>query len=165
MADNEELLPNTVLHGEQLFSSAIDLVIRQAQREILIFDADLSRGGFATVDRVETLRGFLAGGRHNKLTILLHHTDFLTLRCPRLMQLMRMFSHSFSVQQTGEEAQQARDSFVLVDGVHYVHRFHVDHARFRYELDNPAAVQSLRDRWDQIMETAMHSVSATTLGL
>lgn len=165
MAENKELLPNTILHGEQLFTSAIDLVIRRARREILIFEADLSRGGFATTDRVEALRGFLANGRHNKLAILLHDTDYLTLRCPRLMQLMRMFSHSFSVYQTGEEAQQARDSFVLVDGVHYVHRFHVDHARFRYGLGDPAAVQPLRDRWGQIMETAMHSVSTTTLGL
>lgn len=165
MADNEELLPNTVLNGEQLFSSAIDLVIRQAQREILIFDADLVRGGFAGTDRVEALRTFLAHDRHNRLTVLLHDSAFLTQRCPRLMQLMRLFSHSFMVYQTGEEAQQARDSFVLADNVHYVHRFHVDHARFRYGLDVPSLAQPLRERFDQIMETARHSVSATTLGL
>ena len=165
MAGNEELQPNAILLGEELFRSAIDLVIRRAQREILIFDVDLSRGGFASIDFVEALRSFLANGRQNRLTILLHQTEYLTLRCPRLMQLMRMFSHSFAVYQTGEEAQQARDSFVLVDGVHYVHRFHVDHARFRFGLDDAAAVQSLRERFEQIKETAMHSVSATTLGL
>ena len=165
MADNEELKPNAILQGEKLFTSAIDLVIRQAEREILIFDADLSRGGYSGLNLVEAFQDFLAGGRQNRLTILLHNTDHLTQRCPRLMQLMRMFSHSFTVQQTGKEAQQARDSFVLADGMHYVHRFHVDHGRFRFDLNDPAAVQPLRERFDQIMETAMHSVSATTLGL
>jgi hypothetical protein len=165
MTDNTELLPNTILHGELLFASAIDDVIRRAEREILIFDADLSRGGYTSLGRAETLGGFLAGGRHRKLAVLLHDTDFLTHRCPRLMQLMRLFSHSFTVHKTGEEARQAQDSFVLVDGMHYVHRFHADHARFRYGLEDAAAFRALKERFDQIMETSMHSVSATTLGL
>lgn len=165
MADSDELIPNAILHGEQLFASAIEHVMRLASREILIFDADLSRGDFASLQRVATLRSFLAGGRHNKLLILLHDTSYLTQRCPRLLQLMRLFSHAFAVHQTGEEAQHARDSFVLVDGAHLVHRFHVDHARFRYCVDDPAATRPLRERFDQIMETATQSVSATTLGL
>ena len=165
MAQGDELLPDTVLHGEQLFNAAVDRVIRLATREILIFDADLSRGDYAALARVETLRSFLAGGQQNRLTILLHDTDYLARRCPRLMQLMRMFSYSFSVHQTGEEAQHARDSFVLVDDMHYVHRFHADHARFRFNLEDPAAVQPLRERFEQIMATSTHGLSATTLGL
>jgi hypothetical protein len=165
MADGESLEPGALLHGEQLFASAIDHIIRQATREILIFDADLSRGGYSSLARVDCLRSFLAAERHNRLAILLHDTDYLIRQCPRLMQLMRTFGHSFTVYQTGEEAHHARDCFVLADGCHYVHRFHVDHARFRFNMNDAASVRPLRERFDQIMETALHSVSATTLGL
>lgn len=165
MTGGTELLPNTILQGELLLASAVDDVIHRAEREILIFDPDLSRGGYTSLSRAEALRDFLAGGRHRRLILLLHDTDFLTHRCPRLMQLIRLFSHSFIVHKTGEEARQAQDSFVLVDGMHYVHRFHVDHARFRFGIDDAAGVQPLRERFDQILETSTHSVSATTLGL
>lgn len=165
MAGSDELQPNAILQGEQLFESAIDDIIRRAEREILIFDADLCRGGYAGLKRAEALRSFLAGGRNNRLVVLLHDMDYLTHRCPRLMQLMRMFSHTFTVHKAGEEARHAQDSFVLADGVHYVHRFHANHARFRYGLEDAAGARSLSERFDQIMETSMHGVPATTLGL
>lgn len=165
MPDTNELSPNVILHGEQLFTAAIDEIVQRAEREILVFDRDLGRGGYSSLTRAEALRNFLAKGRHNKLVILLHDTDFLTYRCPRLMQLIRLFSHSATVHQTGEEARTAQDSFILADGIHYLHRFHIDHARFRYGLDDATAVQPLKERFDQILETSVHTVSATTLGL
>lgn len=165
MPDTNELSPNVILHGEHLFTAAIDEIVQRAEREILVFDRDLGRGGYSSLTRAEALRNFLAKGRHNKLVILLHHTDFLTYRCPRLMHLIRLFCHSTTVHQTGEEARTAQDSFILADGIHYLHRFHIDHARFRYGLDDATAVQPLKERFDQILETSVHTVSATTLGL
>jgi hypothetical protein len=165
MPNANELTPNVILHGEQLFSAAIDTIIQRAEREILIFDTDLGRGGYSSITRAELLGNFLAKGRNNRLVILLHDTDFLTHRCPRLMQLMRLFGHSLTVHKAGDEARPAQDSCVLADGAHYLHRFHIDHARFRYCLDDETAVQPLRERFDQILETSTHTISATTLGL
>lgn len=165
MPDIDELAPNVILHGEQLFVAATDTIIQHAEREILIFDKDLGRGGYSSLARAEALGNFLAKGRHTKLMVLLHDTDFLIHRCPRLMQLIQLFSHSMTVYKTGEEARRAQYSFVIADGAHYLHRFHVDHARFRYSLDDETAVQPLKERFEQILETSMHTVSATTLGL
>jgi len=165
MSPTEELIPNTILHGEQLFEGAINLIIGYAERELLIFDSGLMNGGYGSLRRAELLQQFLAKHRGSRLTLLLHHTDHLVQRCPRLMHLLKLFSHSIAVYKTGEEALVAQDSFVLADGVHYLHRFHVDHARFRYELDNPSAAQPLQERFGQIMETSTLGLSATTLGL
>lgn len=165
MSQTEELIPNVILHGEQLFEKAIDLITSHAQRELLIFDANLARGGYGSVQRAELLQNFLARGHGNRLTILLHDTDHLAHRCPRLMQLLKIYSHAVTVHRTGEEAQVAQDSFVLADGLHYLHRFHVDHARFRYGLNDPVAVHPLQERFGQIMETSTQGLSATTLGL
>jgi hypothetical protein len=165
MSQADELIPNVILHGEQSFEAAIDLIIGYAARELMVFDASLATGGYSSVRRAELLRNFLAETGSSRLTILLHDTDHLAYRCPRLMQLIRLYSHSITVLKTGEEAQVARDSFVLADGVHYLHRFHLDHARFRYGLDDAAAVHPLHERFEQIMETSTQGLSATTLGL
>jgi hypothetical protein len=165
MSQAEALKPNVILQGEQLFEAAINLIIGSAEHELMIFDASLAIGGYATVKRAELLQDFLAKNRSSRVTILLHDTGYLACYCPRLMQLVRLYSHSVTVLKTGEEAQVARDSFILADGVHYLHRFHLDHARFRYELDDAAAVHPLQERFGQIMETSTQGLSATTLGL
>lgn len=161
----DELVPDKILNGEQLFEAAIDVVCKEARRELRIFDKDLANGGYASIKRYEILKDFLAGQRRGRLIILLHDPSHLTGRCPRLLELARIYSHSMTIHQTGDEAQTAQDSFVIADDTHYLHRFHIDHARFRYRLDDPGAVQPLRERFDQIMETSTHSVSTTTLGL
>ena len=165
MPEMNDLQPNVILHGEQLFATGIDLIIRQAQREIMIFDRDMSIGGCSSPERADALQSFLARGPQNRLTVLLHDTDFMAQRCPRLMRLLQLYSHALTVHKTGEEAHSAQDSFILSDGLHYLHRFHADHARFRYALNDAPAVQELKERFDQIMETSTHTVSATTLGL
>lgn len=165
MSQTEELVANIILHGEQLFEDAINLIIGYAERELLIFDSNLTTGGYSSLRRAALLQQFLAKHSGSRLTLLLHDTDHLAQRCPRLMHLLKLFSHSITVHKTCEEALVAQDSFVLADGAHYLHRFHVDHARFRYELDNPSAVQPLQERFGQIMETSTLGLSATTLGL
>src|SRR5690606_11969132 len=132
---------------------------------LLMFDAAVEVNRYGKQNRIELLLRFLVQSRNNSVVRPLHHTDSLARHCPRLMDLVRLQIRSVSIHKTREEAHAAQDSFMLADGLHYLHRFHVDHARFRYSLDNPALVQPLRERFDQIMETSTHSVSATTLGL
>lgn len=165
MTISDQLKPDVILHGEQLFEAAMDAIISQAEHELLIFDADLQTARYGSRARIELMRSFLAKSRSNRLILLLHHAEPLAMHCPRLMELVKLHSHTVFIHKTGEEAHIAQDSFALADGLHYLHRFHVDHARFRYSLDNPAATHQLRERFDQIMETSTHSLSATTLGL
>lgn len=161
----EQLMPDVILHGEQLFDAATDTVIREARRELLVFDAGLPAARYGGADRIALLRGFLGGNPGCRVVLLLHHADAVAAQCPRLMDLMKLHSHALSIHKTGEQSLVAQDCFVLADGLHYLHRFHVDHARFRYSLNNAALVRPLCERFGQIMETSTHGLSSTTLGL
>lgn len=161
----EELLPGRILQGEHAYEAAIDLVIASAGQELLIFDTDLSQGGYSSVKRYEALRSFLAKGRANRLTIILHETDYLTSRCPRLMGLVKAYGHAISIRKTDEQVHGVNDALVIADQLHYLHRLHRDHARFRYELDAAANTKPLFDRFLELQEFSHPAVSVTTLGL
>jgi hypothetical protein len=162
--ENGAMEQHRMLIGEKEYESAIDEVIGQARHTLHIFDSDLSRGGYASAKRYEALRKFLLMARGNRLVLVLHETDYLVSRCPRLMGLLRTFSHAISIHKTLEHARVASDMFVIADETHYVHRFYDDKARFLMADDHTGALQ-LEERFGQLLESACPAVFATTLGL
>lgn len=161
----EELAPNVILLGERAFEAATSLVMAKAERELLIFDPDLSRGGYQTLRCYEILRDFLAKDRQSRLTIVLHEADFFSAHCPRLQDLFQTYTHAISIYVTDESARVAQDAFVLADGAHYLHRFHINQARFKYVLDDEVAIMPLQERFDQLLEATSSAVFATFTGL
>jgi hypothetical protein len=161
----EELTPNAILLGERAFEAATVLLIAKAERELLVFDPDLSRGGYQGLRCYEVLRDFLAKDRQNRLVIVLHEADFFSAHCPRLQDLFQAYSHAISIYVTDESARVAQDAFVLADGKHYLHRFHINQARFKYVLDDEAAIRPLQERFDQLLEATSSAVFATSTGL
>jgi len=160
-----ELIENQVLTGERNYESVLDLVIQSAERELLIFDQDISRGGYGSLKRFELIRDFLARGRQVKLILVMHNTDYFTTQCPRLYELLRIYGHVMTVYQTNEQAQVAKDTFVIADSKHYVRRFHIDQARFKYAFDDIETVAMLNMRFDELLQETSHTISVTALGL
>ncbi len=154
-----------MVNGEADCEAAIDEVIGSAQRSLHIFDADLTRGGYSSLKRYDALHDFLSRGRGNQLVLVLHETDYLTARCPRLMNLLRMQSHRMLVQKTQEHGRVAGDSFVIADEAHFVHRFHHDDARGLLAMNDHAGARQLEERFSQLLEASHPAVFATTLGL
>jgi hypothetical protein len=161
----EELKPDTILLGERLYEAATELLISRAERELLIFDPDLSRGGYQSLNGFEALRNFLARDEQNRLIVVLHEADFFTERCPRLQDLLKTYSHAIEIYLTDDSARVAQDAFVLADRAHYLHRFHINQARFRYVLDDEVAAKPLLERFDQLLEATGSAVFASTTGL
>lgn len=161
----EELTPNVILLGERAFEAATMLLTTKAERELLIFDPDLSRGGYQSLRCYEVLRDFLAKDRQNRLVIVLHEADFFSAHCPRLQYLFQTYSHAISIYVTDESARVAQDAFVLADRKHYLHRFHINQARFKYILDDEVAIKPLQERFDQLLEATSSAVFATFTGL
>ena len=153
------------LSGEQAYEAAIDTIIQHAERELRIFDSELSRGGYTSLKRYDALREFLFRSRNSRLTIVLHQVDFFSTHCPRLMGLLKTHSHAISVCQTAEHARAAHDPFMIADQQHYMHRFHVDDVRLLLALNDPLGVNGLRERFDQLLQASSPAVFATTLGL
>ncbi len=164
MADDAQK-QHRMIEGEEEYERAIDEVIRRAIRTLHIFDIDASAGGFGSLARHESLRAFLARDRNNRLVMILHETDYLTRYCPRLMNLLKLYSHAMSILKTHEHARVASDPFVIADEAHYVHRFHADGTRALLAFDDHAEARLLEERFEQLQEASTPAVSATTLGL
>jgi hypothetical protein len=161
----EELKPDTIILGERLYEAAAELLITRAKRELLIFDPNLSRGGYQGLSCSEALRNFLAQDEQSRLIIVLHEADFFTERCPRLQDLLKTYSYAIDIYVTDDNAHVAQDAFVLADKAHYLHRFHIDQARFKYVLDDEVSAKPLLERFDQLLEATSSAVFATTTGL
>ena len=85
------------------YEAAIDAVIAKAKKRIRIFDKQASPA-FNSVNRYELLRNFLRASRDNRLYIVLHDAGFLTANCPRIMLLLRHFSHGIAIHETQQHA-------------------------------------------------------------
>jgi hypothetical protein len=158
-------MQHTMLNSESEYDTAIDQVIAAAEHSLHIFDTDLTRGGYNTTKRCETLRTFLMKNRSNRLIVVLHETDYLTRYCPRLMRLLQLHSHAMSILQTQEHGRVASDPLIIADAKHYVHRFHADNARALLALHDPLGGRQLDDRFEQLQEASSPAVFADTLGL
>lgn len=162
---DDALTPNTILLGEALYADALNLVIAQATASLLIFDQDLARGDYKSLLRYQAIQQFLSSSTHSTLTMVLHHSDFLTTHCPRLMELLLTYGHKMTIYITNDTAKVAKDCFVIADDMHYVKRIHIDQARFKYALNDAETCAALRMRFNELLEETSHTISATQLGL
>lgn len=147
------------------YRRAIDRAVLAAKRTIRVFDRSLEDAGFNEASRFEALRSFLLSGRDRRLEVVLHDTEYIQRYCPRMLSLLRQFSHAVHIHQTNSEARGVYDGILVMDDAHFVHRFHFDHARGEWVLNDLARTQPLLRRFEDIWAASTAAVSATTLGL
>ncbi len=159
------LTPDQIITGEHLYAEAIDIILASAERELLIFDQDLSHGDFTSKQKYELFQQFLNKSPSNQLTIVLQDTGFFKNKCPRLLDLLTIYGHKMTVYETNETAKHAKDCFVLADDKNYVKRIHIDQARFRYGLNDLASASLLNTRFKELLEATHDVVTISRLGL
>jgi hypothetical protein len=54
---------------------------------------------------------------------------------------------------------------MIADKRHYLRRFHIDQARFKYAFDDEIESANLSMRFGELLEETTEAVSATKLGL
>ncbi len=162
---SEELKPDTVLLGERNYETALDLIFARAERELLIFDQHLRVGAYHTNHRFTLIQDFLRKDSKNRLQMVLHEADYFIHHCPRFFDLLKTYGHAMNVWLTNDHAKIAKDCFVIADDLHTIRRIHIDHARFRYTLDDPETAASLRHRFEEILSETSEPVTASMLGL
>jgi hypothetical protein len=150
--------------GLAAYDAALDELIANAAHTIRIFDKSIGRN-FNSPQRYEQLGRFLLGSRENRVKIVLHDTSNLVRDCPRLLLLLRRFSHSLAVQQTLLAARRVYDPFAVADDTRFVHRFHYADLRGVATVGDVAATSLLIKRFDEIWEASAPSAAATTIGL
>ena len=160
-------LPNAEyrrFEGMREYEALIDQLIPQTQHTIRVFDKSLSRS-WSSTQRFEALRRFLLASRANRLTIVLHEAASVERDCPRMVELVRLFSTAVKINETLKPAKQVYDPFVIFDASHYLHRFHYDHLRAAQGTNDVIGTQQLVDRYAEIWEASAPAVSANTTGL
>jgi hypothetical protein len=145
--------------------AAIDTLLGIAKHSIRVFDVDLSGMGWNNAARAETIIAFLRSNPAARVEIILHDTGWVERSCPRLLNILKYRGHAIAIRRTGQDARLAMDPLLIVDGVHFLHRFHASQPRASLSIGDPAAAQSLVTRFDAISECAEPGVTPTVLGL
>ncbi|HAJ71761.1 MAG TPA: hypothetical protein DCO68_06745 [Methylophilaceae bacterium] len=164
-SQNNELIPDSIILGERNYAHALDLVIQHANNTLMIFDQDLKLGDYASISRYENLKHFLSKNALSQLTMVVHDSNYLVNFCPRLFSLLETYGHKMTVYVTNDAAKVAKDCFIVADGQHYIRRVHVDHARFKYALNDIETASSLMMRFNELLDETTTTVSPTQLGL
>ena len=147
------------------FQAAVDRLLEQPGRELRLFDPDGAALRLNDPQRIERLDRFLLASRTRRLYLVVHSTDHLTRQCPRLMMLLKRFSHAMQINQTHEEIREVQDAFLLLDAVHYVRRPMATLFRGAIGLGDENEGQALRGRFGEIWAASYPAVSSTTVGL
>lgn len=158
-------LQHTALNGTVDYIAALDTLCGLAQHDLYIFEKDFEDMGFNSEARYDILRGFLLSSPHNRLHLLAHNARPLTQYCPRLLILLRQFSHNMHIYQTPKHLQHLSDPFAVADETHYVRRFHFDDPRGILARNDPEGARTLKSRFDEMWAASHPAASATTLGL
>ena len=152
------------IDGNHEYEAALDTLFAQSGRVLRIFDRALS-GAYNVPRRHELLRSFLLANRGARIQIVVHDAANLARDCPRLMNLVRDFSHAIGFNETQAEAKSVYDPFAVIDERHYVHRFHYDHMRAAQGTHDVEGAQLLLDRYAELWEASAPAVSANVSGL
>lgn len=145
--------------------AAIDTLIALARKTLRVFDTDLSQMGWNAPGRAAALSAFLRSSQDARVQIIVHDTRWLESACPRLLAVYRQWTTSVTIYRTGEAARAVMDPLVIVDDVHFLHRFHRDQPRATLAIDEPTLARPLVRRFEEIWATGESGIGATVLGL
>ena len=146
-------------------AASIDRLLPLARHSIAIFDRDLSSFALEKPDRHDVLVHFLRNTPGASLRIAVQNAEPIRQHAPRLMQMLRLFAHSFHLMEAPPHLANLSDSMLLIDDDKALVRFHGDHARCREFIGEAEACQPYRKRFEEIWNDGCTTVSATTIGL
>lgn len=147
------------------FDEAIDRLLAQTGRELRIFDPDLVALRLNAPARVAQLERFLSASRTRRLYIALHDPEPVTKFCPRMLDLLKRYTHAIQIQRTQEEIRELRDAFLVLDTAHFVRRPEASSRRGVIAVGDRVEAFAMRSRFEEIWAASYPAVSPTTLGL
>jgi len=147
------------------FQAAIERLLEQPGRELRVFDPDGAALRLNDAARVGRLEAFLQASRTRRIYLVVHNTDHLTRKCPRLMSLLARYSHAIQIYRTGEEIRELQDAFLVLDALHYVRRPVASFFRGAMGLGDENEALAMRGRFMEIWGASYPAVSSTTVGL
>lgn len=145
------------------FEAQVRACLAAARTRLDLFDPDFAVFPLGASDVEAALRAFL--GRGGVLRLAMHTPAHIERHYPRLLRLLRDYSHGAECRATPKGLRQLTDSFCIADDLHVVRRFHSDHMRGEAAFATPGAVDLPRHRFDAIWEESIFTLSSTRTGL
>ena len=118
-----------------------------------------------TAARTDALASFLRRAPGARFDIIVHDTRWIEACGARIGALFARHSHAMKIYRTSGSARAAMDPLLIVDDVHFVHRFHVDHTAGKLSIGSPERAKALVERFNEIWESGEPGVTGTVLGL
>jgi len=156
---------HTQFDGATDYIEALDTLCALATRSLCVFEQDFEDIGFNSEKRYDILRRFLIASPYNRLYLLAHDTRYLAQDCPRMMMLLRQFSHNMQIYRTPQHLLNISEPFAVADETHYVRRFHFDDTRGILAQNDPQGAIALHSQFMEIWAASRPGVSASTTGL
>jgi len=153
------------LFGTAEYISALDTICGMARNNLYIFDNDFMNCGFDTPARQELLNSFLLSSPKNRLLLLAHDTEPMSKFCPRLMALLRQFSHSMLIYQTPKHLHHLSEPFAIADEAGYVRRFHFNDANGLLDTGDNEGAFRLKSRFMEMWAASQPHLSTSTFVL
>jgi len=141
------------LEGNAAYEEALDELLDTAAQTLRIFDRQLTNA-FNTPRRFEAMRRLLLANRNHRIQIVLHETTNLVRDCPRLILLLRQFTHGITIRQTMPTARNVYDPFAIADVAGHLHRFHYNSIRGLALYGDTAATHALLQRFAALHEAS-----------
>jgi hypothetical protein len=151
--------------GESDFQQALDCLLAQPGRELRLFDPDLKALRLNSPARIAQLESFLRASRTRRIYVVVHETDHLTRQCPRMLGLLKLFTHAIQINRTHEEIHNLQDAFMVLDAQHYLRRPMAVHFRGAIGLNDETEALAMRSRFQEIWSASYPGVASTTVGL
>jgi hypothetical protein len=147
------------------FQKALDRFLGQPGRELRLFDPDLKALRLNSPARIAQLDAFLRASRTRKIYMVVHNTDHLTRQCPRMLALLKLFSHAIQINRTHDEIGNLQDAFLVLDAQHYLRRPIAEVFRGAIGLHDETEALAMRSRFQEIWSASYPGVASTTVGL
>lgn len=165
MSDEKPKTDYERFEGEGEFQNAVDRLLAQPGRELRLFDPDLKALRLNSPARIAQFDTFLRASRTHKIYIVVHDTDHLTRQCPRMLGLLKLFTHAIQINRTHEEIRKLQDAFLVLDAQHYLRRPVAEVFRGALGLHDETEALLMRSRFQEIWSASYPGVASTTVGL
>jgi hypothetical protein len=148
------------------YRSCVAEILREAHSTALIFDPDLGNTGLDSPECIGALTALFGKSPHrHALRILIHKTDFLEKRSPRLLALLGEFRHRTDLRVTSQSHRAWSQPALIVDQQHLVMRFHQDSARGKACFSDPAAAANIIAQIETMWVSGQTVTTGTPLGI
>ncbi|MDP1645086.1 MAG: hypothetical protein Q8L71_06235 [Thiobacillus sp.] len=147
------------------FRAAFDALLAGTQRQLRLYDHDLSLLDIDHAPRHAALRALCVAGGERRIELLLDDISRVARDHPRLMQLVRDFGHVLEILQADPDAPRPEQAFVLADRHGVLLRADKMAVHGTLHLDDPGSAVALHQSFEGMWQRAPASVSTTTLGL